>query len=231
MKELRQCLYCRKEFWAKNTPSRIGRGKFCCKNCANRYRQENSVSKEHWNWQGGKPRCIDCNKELEYGSKRCVKCAGNNRRGEKHPQWKQEGTLFICQECGKEYRKRPSRKSRTKYCSWKCKMKNLSLRGELANNWKGGISRYRDIIRQTPEYKNWRKQVFDRDNYICMICQKNKCYLQAHHIKKFADYPEYRTDVKNGITLCRECHNNTKGKENKYKLLFQFMINIMEKTF
>ncbi len=39
--------------------------------------------KEHWNWTGGKPRCIKCGSELSsYNSKMCIKCL---RIKENHP--------------------------------------------------------------------------------------------------------------------------------------------------
>lgn len=37
--------------------------------------------KNHWNWQGGKPKCLDCGKRVSaYSSKRCQKCNGENYR-------------------------------------------------------------------------------------------------------------------------------------------------------
>src|SRR3990167_6949958 len=57
-------------------------------------------------------------------------------------------------------------------------------------NWKGGISSEHIRIRQSVEYKEWRKAVFTRDNYICQICMQRGGTLQADHIKRFADYPK-----------------------------------------
>lgn len=72
--------------------------------------------------------------------------------------------------------------------------------------WKGGISAINNRIRQSSEYKVWRDAVFRRDDFTCQACRRRGGYLEADHIKRFADYPELRFDVANGRTLCRACH-------------------------
>jgi 5-methylcytosine-specific restriction endonuclease McrA len=75
--------------------------------------------------------------------------------------------------------------------------------------WRGGEKRYVGI-----DYKNWRKAIFERDNYTCQICgarngNGKSIQLNADHIKPWADYPELRFDIDNGRTLCIECHRET----------------------
>lgn len=55
-------------------------------------------------------------------------------------------------------------------------------------------------------YKSWCKFVYKRDNYTCQQCFKIGGKLCAHHIYNWADYPELRFDLDNGITLCNTCH-------------------------
>ena len=107
----------------------------------------------------------------------------------------------------------------------------LGTRGNLANNWRGGITPLNFAIRNSPENKQWIKEVFAKDNYICKYCGKGG-KLQAHHIKSFSiilkdflqTYSQFSPiedketlarlaityepfwNITNGITLCKKCH-------------------------
>jgi 5-methylcytosine-specific restriction endonuclease McrA len=75
----------------------------------------------------------------------------------------------------------------------------------------------------TPRYKAWVKAVYKRDRYTCQMCgyhPKQYRHIQAHHIKKWSDYPSMRYLVSNGITLCYKCHKSVWGKEEQYEALF-----------
>lgn len=83
-------------------------------------------------------------------------------------------------------------------------------------NWKGGSRREHKILYGSRFYKEWRKSVFERDNYTCQTCGEKGGYIEAHHLKEWCNYPELRFDVNNGIALCKKCHNKTKnGKYTK----------------
>lgn len=76
-----------------------------------------------------------------------------------------------------------------------------------------------------PAYSKWRKDVFKRDKYRCMMPNcKNKTKLQAHHIKTWANASSLRYETSNGITLCSECHKSIRGKEHHYEGLFRSII-------
>ena len=75
-------------------------------------------------------------------------------------------------------------------------------------NYQDGISPENRIIRNSQKMQFWRNAVFNRDGYKCQKCNQIGGELNAHHIKRFAKYPELRFDVSNGITLCVNCHIN-----------------------
>jgi len=81
-------------------------------------------------------------------------------------------------------------------------------------NYQGGITPENKVIRNSVEMKYWRLKVFERDNHTCQKCNQRGGVLNSHHIKHFAEYPELRTDLSNGITLCIECHK-TEHKKSK----------------
>jgi len=90
-------------------------------------------------------------------------------------------------------------------------------------------------------YDSWRLNVYKRDNYLCQCCGKKatrKQKIHAHHLYNYADNADLRTDIDNGITLCRECHygfhskygkkDNTPEQYEEFKLSQQFKNNIVQ---
>lgn len=88
-------------------------------------------------------------------------------------------------------------------------------------------------IRQCFQYREWRKEIYIRDTFTCVLCGRNKevsGQLEADHFpKQFIDILaenqiqsleeavacEELWNVNNGRTLCRLCHNPTRGKRGK----------------
>lgn len=81
--------------------------------------------------------------------------------------------------------------------------------GVKSNLWRGGVSKPNRLLRSSADYINWRKAVFQRDNWTCQFCEQRGGQLEADHIKPFAYFPELRLDITNGRTLCQSCHRKT----------------------
>lgn len=81
--------------------------------------------------------------------------------------------------------------------------------GENNSNWKGGSTDHVKLIRLNSKYKEWRKSVFERDNYTCQSCGTRGGTLNADHIKPLARFPNLAYKINNGRTLCVECHKKT----------------------
>ena len=106
------------------------------------------------------------------------------------------------------------------------KMSN-SKKGKKSHFWKGGINPLIIKIRRCFEYRQWRSDVFTRDNFTCQECNQKGLYLEAHHIKSFSKIIEENNiktfeealnceelwNINNGLTLCKDCHNKTKLKK------------------
>jgi len=93
----------------------------------------------------------------------------------------------------------------------------LGKTGDRCPAWKGGRTSEQIIIRMSLKYKEWRKAVFERDDYTCQGCGSRNgngkaIKLHAHHILPFSENPDSRFDIDNGLTLCKSCH---KGRHFK----------------
>lgn len=96
-------------------------------------------------------------------------------------------------------------------------------RGLEVPSWKGGVTPVHRIVRTMPEYKIWRKSVYERDNYACQVCNKRGEKLNADHIVPFSVILEVENirnrydarkcevlwDIENGRTLCEKCHKKS----------------------
>lgn len=137
--------------------------------------------------------------------------------------------LTKCSLCAKEFFVKLSehKKGSRQRCSLECskifrkihakkKVKKGTPSGEKHWNWQGGKTEKHIAIRSSVKYKEWRKSVFERDNYTCVLCgARNKkgsnksVILNADHIVPLALNLDMALDITNGRTLCVECHRKT----------------------
>lgn len=75
-------------------------------------------------------------------------------------------------------------------------------------------------------YAKFRKIVRKRDKNKCQMpgCKAKK-ELQVHHVMLWADCPNLRYEPRNGILLCKKCHQFIKNKEHHYIELFTRIVN------
>ena len=151
-------------------------------------------------------KCVLCWDTFEHHSYRNAKYCSKECRSKRKPK-----ILQNCLCCWKEYWGYLS--CGKLYCWNKCRWIHLRELKKWENSpfWKWWVTKQNKLDRSRTIYIEWRKMVFDRDNYTCRDCGIKswkwvQIYLNAHHLKWFADYPESRHDVDNGITLCKDCH-------------------------
>lgn len=143
-------------------------------------------------------------------------------RKEKHPMWGKKFTnarrkkisdALTGRKFTSEHRKNLSL-VKTGMKSTLKGLKRPALSGEHHPNWQGGITPINQKIKNSQEYKTWRDSVFKRDNFTCILCYRRsgkgqKVVINADHIKPFSLFPELRFVVRNGRTLCVDCHRKT----------------------
>jgi len=98
--------------------------------------------------------------------------------------------------------------------------------------WKGGTTKLRVRIWHSYKYRQWRSDIFTRDDFTCQLCDKHGGYLEVdHYPTRFIDIInnnnittveeavkcEELWNINNGRTLCKECHINTETYGNKKK--------------
>lgn len=202
------CLHCKKEFERSKARVDIGEYKFCSNACVGKYLKKDRADRI----------CEFCGESFQttqhlvnigkglFCSKKCSLVSRKN------------GKMVNCQHCNKEFYLVPSKHD--KYCSVTCgalgrigkytREKNGKWKGELRKN-KGS--------RASHELRDWRKAVYERDNYRCTKCDKIGERLNAHHLIPWRESIDLRFEIENGITLCVPCHLkiHEEDRKNRWK--------------
>lgn len=121
---------------------------------------------------------------------------------------------IICDECGKVTYKIKYLVDRSKhlFCSIEChgKWKSKNMTGENSPTWNPDLTdEERERGRKYPEYYNFLTNRMRKDNYTCNVCGKHSKWgngLNVHHLNSYNWDRSNRTNIENGITLCKECH-------------------------
>ena len=169
---------------------------------------------------------IPWNKGLSYVGKLCseetkMKIGNANRGKIKSKELCEEisrrmiGKKLHCQEHTQETKDKISRAKIGKKLSMEHRQKmSISMMGK---NSKGGITPINAKIRTSLKFRLWREAIFSKDNWTCQKFYIRGGTLHPHHIQNFADFPELRFDVNNGVTLSKEAHivfHKIYGKRN-----------------
>ena len=115
-------------------------------------------------------------------------------------------------------------------------MHKKRMMGKNNPNWNGGTTNRKELIRGHDFYKQWRSEIFMRDNFTCQMCKIKGGYLEVDHIKtlyeiikdflQIKDRDEFikkvweipiMKDISNGRTLCKACHKKTDTWGVKYR--------------
>lgn len=111
-------------------------------------------------------------------------------------------------------------------------------RGKEVSSWKGGVTPVHRTVRTMSEYFEWRKIVWERDNYTCKVCDVRGGRLNADHIVPFSIILEQeriknRYDARkckflwnpiNGRTLCEECHKKSWTVSHRRELIEEYRL-------
>lgn len=219
MSKIVKCLQCNKDFKTYTSEIKRGGGIYCSRFCYGSSKVGIKFSDEH-------------RKKLSEANKG----HNNSMYGKKHS--KETKTRMSIASKGKPKSLKHRENISKSKIGTKLSMETLKkISGENNWNWKGGKKVLRERIRAMYQYRQWRSDIFTRDNYTCQFCGiKGGVEINADHIKsmsiildeyKITTIDEARIcaelwDINNGRTLCVSCHRKTDtwGKNLEYQKLY-----------
>ena len=188
------------------------------------YRTEKYKISQHWNkvlFCGNKCSAVYRGQKLRKPDRhsKCSVCSGLYTLNKKYSDKQRADSKYcslVCQVkarttrllkdcivCKQEFTTKLYDQHTHNHCSYKCA--GISLRN-------GNTSEI-ERIRKSKQPK-WRKQIFDRDDYTCTICNQRGGRLNADHITPLSvlyllGRVSEAYELSNGRTLCEPCHRKT----------------------
>ncbi len=234
----KECLCCSKIFYVHFS---LKNRKFCSNKCHGKWKSMNIIGKKHYRYKEKNIKCSFCYKIFhiyccrKFKHQFCSKQCYTNWQRINHPRGKKNiGYKRIeiqCSYCKRIFFSRPcDRKYNLKFCSVECnrnyRQEHPTMMGRHHSNetikklsginspcWQGGISFEPYGVGFNKQLK---KQIRQRDNYICQECKQTEKQLGytlgVHHI----DYNKKNNNINNLISLCRSCHCQTNYNRNDW---------------
>lgn len=206
----KECIFCHESFITTEARVKMGRGKNCslvCRGLSQAMKPGNAAGKK---WSKESRNKFSISKLLSVP------------RGVKSRSWK--GGKPKCEDC---------KISLSNYKNKRCKpCTGRNKKGENHPRWivdRSKLQKYGDDNkdRRSASYREWRKDVWGRDNFKCKI-NNLECRgrIEAHHIMSWVEYKDLRYKSSNGITLCHFHHPKSKREEVRLSDIFTNLIKI-----
>lgn len=228
----KKCIYCGKNFNTNSTTQ-----KYCSQKCKSEHQRITLKGENNPKYSSKKVKCEYCGKELLRSKYKRQNTNHIFCSQECKSKYQGGSVITECTICGKEIKvaNHKIKNNNNCFCSKKClaEWQSLNMSGNNSPLWNPEITENERIEkRHYNEYINWRKDVYERDNYTCQCCGSNKSgTLVSHHLNGYHWDKEHRTDMNNGITLCDKCHtefHRIYGNKNNTREQFEDFISNQE---
>ncbi len=183
-------------------------------------------------------KCIDCNKLISNRAKKCRSCSKKGHLLSNESREKIRKTLTghklskeTCKKLSEARKKEWELGIRKGSIHTEEHKRNIGLghKGEKSWRWISDRTLLKMGRNQAYDYRyrDWMKQVKNRDGWKCRISNKNcEGKLEAHHILSWRDLPELRYEINNGISLCHVHHPRKRDEEQKLVPFFNELVLI-----
>lgn len=158
-----------------------------------------------------------CRMIKRFCSVRCGMVGNKRRLGKKHTRETIQRISAVATD------KRKTAEHRENIRKAKTGVKMPQITGPNHYLWITDRSLLKDNSRQRGGqlHREWSKQVKNRDKWKCVLEDSTCCEkVVAHHILSWAEYPDFRYKINNGITLCHIHH--PRGRVDERKLVHKF---------